>query len=375
MIIVLITISILYFSIVISFIIGFDKIKTVKNRFIAPKHSFSIVVPFRNEAKNLHLLLKSIEQLNYNPNLYEILLINDSSEDESKLVIENFQQHFPSTNILLLDNKTKSASPKKDAINVAILKAKFEWIVTTDADCKVPVDWLQIFNQYIEDNQPIFISAPVKFKEEDSLLFHFQNLNFLSLIGSTIGSFGIKKPIMCNGANLCYKKDIFKTLNGFEGNLSVASGDDIFLLEKMVENFPTQTHFLKSDSAIIETRSENSITSFYYQQLRWASKSSSYKNNFTKFIGIVVFIMNFTISTLVIYSIFFPDFWKWLLPIFILKIIIDCILIKKTINFLNSKISLKFYLLTSILHPFFTTFIAITSIFKSYQWKGRKFNK
>lgn len=375
MIFVIITISILYFSLITNFIIGFDNIKTVKNRFITPKHSFSIVVPFRNEAKNLHQLLKSIEQLNYNPNLFEILLVNDSSADESKLVIENFRQHFPSTNILILDNKRKTASPKKDAINTAILKAKFEWIVTTDADCLVPISWLQIFNQYIEDNQPLFISAPVKFKEEDSLLFNFQNLNFLSLIGSTIGSFGIKKPIMCNGANLCYKKDIFKTLNGFEGNLSVASGDDIFLLEKMVENFPTQTHFLKSDSAIVETRSENSIISFYNQQLRWASKSSSYKNNFTKFVGIVVFIMNFTISILAIYTVLFPVFWKWFLLIFILKILIDYILIKKTTNFFNSKISIKLYLLVAVLYPFFTTFTAISSIFKSYQWKGRKFIK
>lgn len=373
--IVLITVSILYFSIVISFIIGFDKIKTVKNRFVVPKHSFSIVIPFRNEVKNLHQLLKSIQQLNYNPNLYEILFVNDASVDDSRLVIENFQKHFPSTNILLLDNQRKTASPKKDAINTAILKAKFEWIVTTDADCMVPQNWLQIFNQYIEDHQPLFISAPVKFKEENSLLFHFQNLNLLSLIGSTIGSFGIKKPIMCNGANLCYKKDTFKTLNGFEGNLSVASGDDIFLLEKMVDNFPDQTRFLKSDSAIIETTSESNIISFYNQQLRWASKSSSYKNNFTKLVGIVVFIMNFAITTLVIYTAFFPAFWKWFLFIFILKILIDYILIKKTNTFYNYKISLKSYLIVAVIHPFFTTFIAITSIFKSYQWKGRKFNK
>lgn len=373
--IVLITVSILYFSIVISFIIGFNYIKTVKNRFIVPKHSFSIVVPFRNESKNLHQLLKSIQQLNYNPNLYEILLVNDSSEDEFRLVIENFQKHFPSTNILLLDNERKTASPKKDAINTAILKAKYNWIVTTDADCIVPISWLQIFNQYIEDHQPLFICAPVKFEEENSLLFHFQNLNFLSLIGSTIGSFGIKKPIMCNGANLCYKKDIFKTLNGFDGNLSYASGDDIFLLEKMVENFPDQTHFLKSDSAMVETRSESSIISFYNQQLRWASKSSSYKNNFTKFVSIVVFIMNFTISILVIYTVLFSAFYIWFLLIFISKMLIDYILIKKTTNFIKSKKSLKLYLLTSVLYPFFTTFIAITSIFKSYQWKGREFNK
>ena len=302
MIVIPIIISILYFSIIISFIIGFDKVETINNRLTVPKNSFSIVVPFRNEAKNLTDLLNSISALNYPVNMFEILLINDASKDDSCTIIENFKQQFPSIAILLLNNKRISGSPKKDAINTAISTAKFEWIVTTDADCIVSKNWLYLFNQFIEDKKPVFISAPVKFKEENSLLYQFQNLNFLSLIGSTIGSFGIKKPILCNGANLCYNKAIFEKLNGFEGNSSIASGDDIFLLEKMIENFPEETHYLKSQDAIVETKSEKTIEFFLNQQIRWASKSANYKNIFTKFVGIVIFTMNLTILELLVSS-------------------------------------------------------------------------
>ena len=375
MIVIPIVISILYFAIIISFIIGFDKVETINNRLTVPKNSFSIVVPFRNEAKNLTDLLNSILALNYPVNMFEVLLINDASEDDSITIIENFKQQFPSIAILLLNNKRISGSPKKDAINTAISTAKFEWIVTTDADCIVSKNWLHLFNQFIEDQKPVFISAPVKFKEESSLLYQFQNLNFLSLIGSTIGSFGIKKPILCNGANLCYNKAIFEKLNGFEGNSSIASGDDIFLLEKMIENFPEETHYLKSQDAIVETKSEKTIEFFLNQQIRWASKSANYKNIFTKFVGIVIFTMNFTILVLLVSSLLFSFFWQWLMLIFIAKILVDFILIQKTSEFLQNKKPLKSYLAIAFLYPFFTIFIVTISTFKSYKWKGRKFQK
>jgi len=375
MIVIPIIISILYFSIIISFIIGFDKVETITNRLTVPKNSFSIVVPFRNEAKNLTDLLNSILALNYPVNMFEVLLINDASEDDSITIIENFKQQFPSIAILLLNNKRISGSPKKDAINTAISTAKFEWIVTTDADCIVSKNWLYLFNQFIEDKKPVFISAPVKFKEESSLLYQFQNLNFLSLIGSTIGSFGIKKPILCNGANLCYNKAIFEKLNGFEGNSSIASGDDIFLLEKMIENFPEETHYLKSQDAIVETKSEKTIEFFLNQQIRWTSKSANYKNIFTKFVGIVIFTMNLTILVLLVSSLLFSFFWQWLMLIFIAKILVDFILIQKTSEFLQNKKPLKSYLAIAFLYPFFTIFIVTVSTFKSYKWKGRKFQK
>ena len=375
MIVIPIVISILYFVIIISFIIGFDKVETITNRLTVPKNSFSIVVPFRNEAKNLTDLLNSILALNYPVNMFEVLLINDASKDDSCTIIENFKQQFPSIAILLLNNKRISGSPKKDAINTAISTAKFEWIVTTDADCIVSKNWLHLFNQFIEDQKPVFISAPVKFREESSLLYQFQNLNFLSLIGSTIGSFGIKKPILCNGANLCYNKAIFEKLNGFEGNSSIASGDDIFLLEKMTENFPEETHYLKSQDAIVETKSEKTIEFFLNQQIRWASKSTNYKNIFTKFVGIVIFTMNLTILVLLVSSLLFSFFWQWLMLIFIAKILVDFILIQKTSEFLQNKKPLKSYLAIAFLYPFFTIFIVTISTFKSYKWKGRKFQK
>ena len=113
------------------------------------------------------------------------------------------------------------------------------------------------------------------------------------MIGCTIGGFGIKKPFMCNGANLCYSKEIFHELNGFEGNNHLASGDDIFLLEKMFKHFPKKTKYLKSDKALIITSAEPTLKKLFQQRIRWASKSTSYSNRFTKIVGLIVLLTIF----------------------------------------------------------------------------------
>jgi cellulose synthase/poly-beta-1,6-N-acetylglucosamine synthase-like glycosyltransferase len=373
MIIITFCILTIYLLIIISFIIGFNKVNLFKSEKIEPKNTFTIVVPFRNEANNLPQLLTSLQHISYPAHLFEIIFVNDASKDHSTLIIETFKNKNPFLNVVLLNNQRKTLAPKKDAINTAISKATFEWIITTDADCEVLKTWLQTFNEFIETKKPYFISAPVKFLSKNSLLNNFQNLNILSLIGATVGSFGLKKPIMCNGANLCYNKEVFNKLNGFEGNLTIASGDDVFLLEKMAKKHPAKTLFLKSEKALVTTKAEKNWKLFINQQIRWASKASASKNYFSKLVGIVVFLVNTCLVSLTILSFINFKNWFYLIFLFLLKIVVDFILIKKTAFFLQHKISIKFYVLSSVIYPFFTTIIAVLSLFYNYEWKGRTF--
>jgi glycosyltransferase involved in cell wall biosynthesis len=375
MVLVFILISISYFLLITAFIIGFGKVETVKNENFEPKNTFSIIIPFRNEVKNLPELLNSLSLLNYPKNLFEILLINDESSDGFNSIIQSFIQNNSNLKIHLINNLRATNSPKKDAINTAIKNSNFNWIVTTDADCEVPINWLQLFNQFIEIDQPLFIGGPIKFKREKTFLFHFQNLNFLSLIGSTIGGFGIKRSFMCNGANLCYNKSTFIEIGGFSGNSKISSGDDIFLLEKMSKTNPEKVKFLKSKEAIVETKSESSWKLFLNQQLRWASKSTDYNNNFSRLVGILVFSMNLTLIVLGILTILKPNYLNYFLMLLIQKIIIDFFLIIKTSNFLNSPKSLRYYLLISLLYLVFVVVIGSLSFLKKYTWKGRTFKK
>lgn len=376
-----VVITLVYVFLIGSLAIGFDKVKPFSLEDVEAKTSFSILIPFRNEAENLPALLKSIAGLQYPKHLFEIILVDDASEDASVSVIKKILDTNLSTDkstrtdIIITDNVRKSNSPKKDAITSAIQIAKYNWIVTTDADCILPKFWLDTLDSFIQKQEPNFIVSPVTYSNVTSFLDRFQLLDFLSLQGATIGGFGINKPFLCNGANLAYKKDFFKAVQGFQGNTNIASGDDIFLLEKALKQDAKKVHYLKCEHTIVTTEAEKTTRTLISQRVRWASKSANYKNSFAKVVGCIVLLMNASLITALTLSITGLFNFKVLLYLFLIKCSIDFLLLFKTLRFYNQESFLSSYLFSCLLYPFFSVYVVIVSVFSNYKWKGRAFSK
>ncbi len=374
MILAAILITFFYCLLITSLIIGFDLVPTFNSKETTNDTSFSIIIPFRNEATQLPKLFKSIGALNYPLKNYELIFVDDDSEDDSVKIIEQFFTNVEN-NITIIHNSRKTNSPKKDAINTAIQQAKFNWIVTTDADCLVPKNWLRVFDQFINKNTPKLIVGPVTYSSKNNFLERFQHLDFLSLIGSTIGGFGIRKPFLCNGANLCYDKQTFLEVGGFEGNTNIASGDDIFLLEKIVHKYRTDVHYLKSKDAIVTTQPQPTFKQLIDQRTRWAAKSTAYKNNFSKLVSLSVLSMNALVITLFVGSVLNINSWQLLALIFSIKFCLDLILLFKTSAFFKQQKVLTYYIWCSLLYPLFVGVVIMNSLKSGYSWKGRVFKK
>ncbi|MBS7252973.1 glycosyltransferase family 2 protein [Flavobacterium branchiicola] len=346
---------------------GFFKIKTFDKKDLEPKTSFTIIVPFRNEKENLPILLESFTRLNYPKDLLEVILVDDSSKERFQVLNSKFQ-------VSVVDNIRISKSPKKDAITTAMHQVKTDWVITTDADCIVPENWLLIFDNYIQENSVSMLAGAVTYECENSFLDHFQQLDLTSLQGATIGSFGLNKGFMCNGANFAYKKSLFERLNGFEGNDKIASGDDVFLLQKAIEKFPEAVHYLKAKETIVNTKPTENWKALFYQRVRWAAKTSSYRSTFGKFLGLIVFFGNLSF----VIGFFLLLFGIFAYPVFVLfaftKFLIDFVLLYSTNQFLT-KSRIKSLLLSSLLYPFFSSTVALYSLFGSYEWKDRQFKK
>ena len=370
-------ITIAYLVVIALLTYGFDKVENFKLQDLQPKTKFSVVIPFRNEAENLPKLLASISNLNYPKAMFEVILIDDDSEDDSVSIIENFVNTSRKNHDTLVDaikiikNSRTSNSPKKDAITSAIKVSKFNWIVTTDADCLLPKYWLDTFDECIQTRQVNCIVAPVTYHGKTSFLNRFQTLDFLSLQGATIGGFGIKKPFMCNGANFAYCKSDFYTVNGFDGNTTISSGDDVFLLEKLRHLDAKKVHYLKSKHAIVTTNPTETTKQLIQQRLRWASKTSNYKYWFAKLVGLIVLLGNLIFIGLIPAVLFTNLSLKIGIALFVIKFSIDFLLLFKTSRFFKQENLLLSYLLSSFIYPFFNVYIAFLSFFTSYEWKGR----
>lgn len=378
MILLSVIITVLYFVLITSFILGFNRIDTFKLNNEPAKNTFSVIIPFRNESKNLPSLLKSIASLKYSKELFEIIFVDDSSEDNSVNIIQKFienQSKKNVTNIKIVSNERKTNSPKKDAITTAIKQAKHNWISTTDADCILPKYWLNAFDDFIQKTEAVCIAAPVTYHKPSNFLGQFQLLDILSLQGATIGGFAIKKPFLCNGANFTYKKEIFNQLKGFNGNTNIASGDDIFLLEKIVSNYPKKAHYLKCEQAIVTTSQQHTWKELIAQRVRWAAKTSAYNNWFGKLTGLIILTKNLLIiSSLFLFILGFFNL-NTLLYIIAIKFSVDFFLIFKSATFFKQKYILKTFILGFFVYSFFCVYIAIVSNFISFKWKERTFKK
>ena len=374
MIVVLYIIIAIYCLTIIALIYGFTKVNSFDYLGLKPKTKFSIVVPFRNEAENLPILLDSFSKLNYPNDFFEVILVDDESEE-----VFSVQCSDPSDselakqyNVQIIKNNRVSNSPKKDAISTAIQVVKNDWIITTDADCVVNENWLSALDNYIQLHNISMIAGAVSYKCENSFLHHFQQLDLASLQGATIGSFGIKKGFMCNGANFAYTKSFFQELNGFEGNDGISSGDDVFLLQKAIAKFPEKVHYLKSENNIVITKPLDYWKSLFYQRVRWASKTGSYQSGFGKGLGLVVFGGNLAwmlgVGCWVLGVIMFQN----VVLLSLLKFIIDAVLIFKANHFLT-KNKTHYLILGSLFYPFFSVIVALYSLLGKYEWKGRRF--
>lgn len=378
---VLASIMVLYIVLIAAFTVGMRRLPSFEPLSRNFLHAFSILVVFRDEEDNLPVLVKHLEQLNYPKDKFEVILIDDGSRDRSQDLIKSFQRDLPKLKMRLYELKDPTSSPKKDALEMGVKEAAFDWIITTDADCVFGADFLNAYDQFLNLHPAKMVAGPVIYKTEDSFLHRFQSLDFLSLQGSTMGGFGAKGfipflgPFMCNGANICYKKQAFLELGGYQGNKEIASGDDVFLLEKMLESHENQVHFIKSRSALVKTLPKESWKGLTEQRKRWAAKSTSYKGVFAKTVGILVLLANISLILGLVLGFTGLMPWSYFGLLFVMKINVDFLLIYNTASLWDQEQVMKSFVMSSILYPFFVVWIALLSLGGSYTWKGRNFKK
>ena len=368
-------ITLVYLALIGSFAYGFDKVHEHSLQEEEPVTKFSVIIPFRNEAQHLKHLIDSMANLNYPKSHFELLLINDESDDGSAEIISGLKKKYSALNLTIINNQRLTRSPKKDAITLGNKLAKYEWIVTSDADCVMPKYWLDVYDSYVRRYQPNLMTGPVVFNNGNRFIERFQILDLLSLQGATMGSFGIGKPFMCNGANIAYSKSFFEQVNGYEGNSNMASGDDVFLLEKALKLNKNQVHYIKNNLITVRTSAETSFNALVAQRVRWASKTANYNSIFGKLTGLVVILMNTLLLLLPLFFLIGFISLKSLAYTFLIKTLIDFLLIYKSARFLEQEHVLISYLSSCFLYPIFCTYVAILSVFTDYKWKGRKYSK
>lgn len=337
--------------------------------------SFTVIINYRNEQEQLPALLQSLTSLNYDFDKIQFIFVNDDSTDRSTEILEQFQKQHPQVSCLLLDRLPTSNSAKKDGITQAITQALHPIIITTDADCTVPTDWLQAYNaMYHKYPRAHFVAAPVYINATTHFNSVLQSQEMIALQMITMGAFEIKRPFMCNGANMSFKKAAFYTVNGYEGNDHISSGDDIFLLEKLWQLDSEHCLYLKNNAATVTTLPKKTWREMILQRARWAQKGTATASLLNKAVSFQVWMMSILcIAAPLLYLTGLIDS-NLLWMIYALKILVDFLVLFLGKRFFEHESWLRYFLVQLVVYPLVVVAVSIASLFKP-SWHQRKVNQ
>ena len=346
-------------------------------------HSFptvSVIVPARNEEANIAACLQSILANEYKGKV-EVIVVNDHSTDGTAAIV----QQYKNVKLLQLSDYVKDPinSYKKKAIETGIENSGGELIVCTDADCVVPPNWLNKIGETYNATCFCFLAMPVKINtsQNNSLFTIFQSLDLMSYQGLSGAAIQAKKPMLCNGANIAYTRKSFNEVGGFKGIDGLASGDDVLLMHKIHGKFPGSIKFLKDKEVIVSTSSMPTVSSFFSQRVRWASKATQYKNSLVTLVAAIVWLFNVLLLLLP-----FLLLWKpvqvnlqefsinglevWLICL-VLKTFLEVFYLRPVADFFSARTQLIWFIPAQPFHIFYTVIAGFLGLKGGYSWKGR----
>lgn len=351
----------LYALLILITIIGWDSSNsssTVRNEFLV-----SIIVPFRNEEKHLKSTIQSILDNDYQN--FELVLIDDHSEDNSLSICKEFETKYDNIKVITLHEE----KGKKAAVNKGVNHAIGDVILQTDADCRVGSSWVTSMTNELDTDTQLLL-GPVKVSAENSKWNWFNQIEFGFLQAFTAASAHFNRPLMANGANLMYRKQAYLAYVKSGLGAEYASGDDQFLLQYVKSQFNNGVKYVKNKEAITETVFPAEWTAMIQQRARWMKKKNT-PNTIDLSIGIILFSAQFLAPITLLLSLFNQEFIQLFWTILFVKTGAEMILGYLFMSFFGIK-HLRQIPIYALTYPVFLVSIILLAKQTSNTWKGRE---
>lgn len=255
--------------------IGFARVR--RNPAPPPPSSWpmvSVVVPARNEADTIEDCLESIQSCTYPDGRLEIIVVDDFSTDRTAVRVKD-QQHpedgSPIHLVRMADLTDQNGGHKSAALAEGLKVARGEVLLTTDADCTVPPNWIRSMVRRCTSGTP-FVAGPVAYKHRQRFLPRLQALELMGLVAYGAGTQGVGVPTFCNSANVAYRRDV---LEEHEVPPKGAAQDEM-LLQQVAYATERDVAFNPDPEALVTTRPAPSFWDYLRQQARWAHMGLRY---------------------------------------------------------------------------------------------------
>jgi cellulose synthase/poly-beta-1,6-N-acetylglucosamine synthase-like glycosyltransferase len=333
------------------------------------RYAVSVIIAAKNEEKYITGLLNDLLEQDYQKDLMEIIIVDDHSTDRTSQIVNDFIKGHGTSQIVILKNEDYGGSGKKAALAAGIAHSTGKVIMTTDADCHFSPGWISALLLHFQNERCMMVFGPVSYFPCKKLSDQFQALEFAGLVASGAGAAMAGHPFMCNGANLAYRKDAFFRVDGFAGNEKFISGDDVFLMHKIKKSFGrTSIVFCKDREALVKTLPAGGILQFISQRVRWASKSTGYRDFLAKITAIIVFSYSFAVLFSLIGGLLNIKLLPIFCGLFVLKMITDLPLMLGLTGFTGQRRLMRWYLPLQLVYAFYIVTAGVLSRFGRRKW-------
>jgi poly-beta-1,6-N-acetyl-D-glucosamine synthase len=326
----------------------------------------SVIICARNEAENLENFLPLILTQDY-PD-YEVIVVNDCSTDDTANILDRFSKKYPHLRISEIKEDKKFSHGKKIAVAIGIKAAKYDRLLFTDSDCKPESNkWIDRMSANFTDKTSIVLGYGGYFKQPGILnkYIRYDTLT-IALQYFSFALAGI--PYMGVGRNLAYRRSLFYSGNGFSKHFHLASGDDdLFVNEHATKN---NTAIEYSHESHTRSVPKDSFEKWLFQKKRHYSTNRLYKFSHK------LLLMTEPFSRFIFYScfiilLFCPGCLQIIVSAFIVRLILQVLVIKKSMIHFNENNLLLISLLFDPLSIFVNLCLLFVSRFRpaNYQWK------
>lgn len=337
-----------------------------RDRKNAPPSPVSIIICARNEGHNLKQFLPSILSQDYND--YEVIVVNDCSEDLTGKILEDLQKEYGHLRVSTIRKDRKFSHGKKFALFIGIKAAKHEWLLLTDADCYAETNqWLSVMQKNFTRETSIVLGYG-RYQTKKGVLNQYIRCDSVFIVMQYFGFALAGIPYMGVGRNLAYRKSLFFQNKGFSSHINLSSGDDDLFINKLANKANTKIEINpKSFTCSIP---ETSIVKWIKQKRRHLTTGRYYKKR-DKYLlgGEVLSRVLFYVS--VIYLLITKIPFEIPLGVFLFRMMIQLIAFKFTMLRLNEKFLLLSSLIYDLISPFlnFGLFLSNLPSAGNNKWK------
>ncbi len=273
--------------------------------------SVSIIVAARNEERNLPGLLDCL--LNQKYPEYEVIIVNDRSTDGTANILRARQSSHSRLKVISLTTQDPVMPAKKHALSEGIRASQGEILLFTDADCLPPPLWIsQMVGPFQEEVGVVAGYSPYDASlfgiDSRSIwqrwLFAFISYEELRMSLWAAGSIGIRRPWLCTGRNLAYRRVVWDEVGGFEHIKHSISGDDDLYLQVVGRTTSWQIRYVAASESHVPTKPPETLPEFIHQRTRHFSAGKYfsrilqsffvmfYCSNLALYLGLVAFAVN-----------------------------------------------------------------------------------